>query len=582
MARLLNHLVDEAALRAPEAVAVRCGGESLLYQQLARRSNGLARVLLETGLRKRDRVAVLLTRTFQVPISFYGIAAAGGILVPIDPKSPAQQVIRILRATGAQRLITEPRKGAVAREALAACPEVSHIVGLEPQDEEMEGQSELASRHYIPWPTVLEEACDQPPPVDVIDLDPAYILHTSGSTGEPKLIQHTHRSALSFVEWAAAEYSLTAEDRLSNHSSHHTCFATFDYYAAARAGAATVLLTPAVLMMPGSLSTLLEQERVSVWYSVPTALVQLSLRGSLEARDLSALRWVLFAGETFPEKHLRRLQKQLPGARFSHVYGSTEVNVCTYYHLPQPRDLETGDLETGDFETDDLETGDLETSDLGTSDLGTTVTEDPLPGDPLPIGRACSTSGTLVVDEQLRPVPRGETGELLVRGSTLMSGYWGDPERNLTALVRQTQAGDLEEIYFRTGDRVRESEDGQLAFVARTDRQVKVRGFRVELEEVEAALLSLDGVNEGAVVTVPDGEGSLAIQAAVVLSSRRPEGMDAPAGDAGDGGERELLSQLKKALPMQAIPSRIAILDSLPRTPTGKTDRNTLRQRLTT
>jgi acyl-coenzyme A synthetase/AMP-(fatty) acid ligase len=161
----------------------------------------------------------------------------------------------------------------------------------------------------------------------LVDLDPSYILHTSGSTGTPKLILHTHRSAMSFVEWAADEYSLTPDDRLSNHSSHHTCFATFDYYVAARVGATTVILTPALLMMPSSLSALLEAERVSVWYSVPTALVQLSLRGDLESRDLRAIRWVLFAGETFPEKHLLRIRHQLPDARFSHVYGSTEVNV---------------------------------------------------------------------------------------------------------------------------------------------------------------------------------------------------------------------------------------------------------------
>lgn len=561
MPRLLSHLVDEAAQRDPEAVAVRCGGESLRYGQLARRSNGLARVLLETGLERRDRVAVLLTRSFRVPISFYGVFAAGGILVPIDPRSPPEQIVRILRATGAHRLITEPEKSAAAREALAACPEVTHIIGLEPVQEADDkardevtapgrnlGRDPITRRRYIPWATVLElasePASEQPPAVTMIDLDPAYLLHTSGSTGTPKLIQHTHRSALSFVEWAATEYSLTSADRLSNHSSHHTCFATFDYYAAARAGAATILLTPAVLMMPASLSALLEQERVSVWYSVPTALVQLSLRGSLESRDLSALRWVLFAGETFPHKHLLRLMEQLPAARLSHVYGSTEVNVCTFYHLPVLADGKA-----------------------------------PLTDGPLPIGRACSTSGTRVVDDQLRPVDRGKTGELLVRGSTLMSGYWGEPQRNLAALVRQPQVGGLEEIYFRTGDQVREREDGQLTFVARTDRQIKVRGFRVELEEVESALLSLDGVDEAAALSVPDGEGSLAIRAAVVLNGDRSDSTAKPGGAA---TERELLVQVKKLLPLQAIPETITLVDSLPRTPTGKTDRNALRERLTT
>jgi amino acid adenylation domain-containing protein len=513
-------MVEDAALRHPEAPAARCDGATLSYGQLARRANGLARILVETGLQRRDRVGVLLRKCLDVPVAFYGVLAAGGTLVPIDPRSPVEQVIRILRATGATHLVSEPEKRDVVRAALSACPEVHHVVGLAPDD--------TAPVPSVPWTTVAEEERDRPPAVAVIELDPSYILHTSGTTGIPKLILHTHHSAMSFVDWAVSEYDLTRDDRLTNHSSHHTCFATFDYYAAARAGAATVILTPAALMLPASLSALLEQERVTVWYSVPTALVQLSLRGELESRDLGSIRWVLFAGETFPGKHLRRIVQQLPGARFSHVYGSTEVNVCTYYHLPE---------------------------------LGA------LAG-PLPIGRACSTASTLVVDGAMQPVAAGDAGELLVRGSTVMSGYWGEPERNRQVLVRRPFAGGIDEVYFRTGDRVRALEDGTLAFVARDDRQVKVRGHRVELEEVETALLSLAAVEEAAVFTVPDGEGSCAIRAAVVVGSGE------------SSSQRDLLAGLRRVLPLHAVPAEVAFLHSLPRTPTGKVDGRALRAQL--
>jgi amino acid adenylation domain-containing protein len=520
MSVLLHRLIERAASRDPEAPAARCDGETLTYGELARRANGLARVLLGTGLERRDRVAVLLGKGLDVPVGLYGVLAAGGALVPIDPKSPVEQVVRILQATGARHLVTEPAKRELVRQALAGCPGVSHVVGLE------EGDGLPVSP--TPWAVVAEEADDRPPPVATIDLDPAYVLHTSGSTGTPKLILHTHRSAMSFVEWAVSEYSLTRDDRLSNHSSHHTCFATFDYYAAAGAGATTVILKPAVLMMPGSLSALLERERVSVWYSVPTALVQLSLRGALETRDLSSIRWVLFAGETFPEKHLRRVMRQLPGARFSHVYGSTETNVCTFYHLPPEIDG----------------------------------------GRPLPIGRACSNAETLVVDEDLEAVPEGEVGELLVRGATVMSGYWGAPERNRRALVRRPADGGFEEVYFRTGDRVRALADGDLTFVARADLQIKVRGHRLELEEVETALLSLEPVEEAAAFAIPDGEGSNTVRAAVV------------AGAGGVSSRREILAGLRQILPPHAVPAEVDLLDALPRTPTGKVDRKALRARL--
>ena len=517
MTVLLNRMLDAAALRRPEAAAVRCDGATLTYEQLARRANGLAQTLVASDLQRRDRVAVLLRKGLEVPVGFYGVLAAGGTLVPIDPRSPVEAVVDILRTTGATHVVSEPAKQQIVRTALRACPEVGHVIGLEP------AEHEPFSCHS--WARVSEAEADQPPDVAVSDLDPSYILHTSGSTGRPKLIQHTHRSAMSFVDWAVGEYGLTSGDRLSNHSSHHTCFATFDFYAAARAGAATVILTPAVQMMPASLSALLERERVSVWYSVPTALVQLSLRGDLESRDLGAMRWILFAGESFPEKHLRRLMRQLPEARFSHVYGSTEVNVCTYYHLPQPSELQW----------------------------------------PLPIGRPCSNSRTEIVDGDLRPVPEGRVGELLVRGSTVMTGYWGEPERNRSVFVRPTSAGDTEDVYFRTGDRARVLEDGNLAFVARNDLQVKVRGHRVELEEIENALLSLDSVQEAAAFTVPDGEGSSAIQSVVVVDN------------GGWAGSKEVLSALKKVLPAYCVPAAITRLDSLPRTPTGKVDRRSLR-----
>jgi amino acid adenylation domain-containing protein len=506
--RVLGRLVEAAAMRHADGVAVRLGEVSLYYGALVRRVNGLARVLVSTGLQRGDRVAVWLGRTFDVPVSFHGTFVAGGALVPIDPKSPIDQAAEIIRSTGATHLVTEPSRTEAVLEVLAQCPDLRHIVGI---------TDSSGPATCTPWSSVLQEEGDQPPGIEVTERDPAYILHTSGSTGRPKLILHTHSSAISFVEWAAAEYALTSDDRLTNHSSHHTCFATFDFYAAARAAATTVLLTPSALMMPATLSSLLEREGVTVWYSVPAALVQLSLRGDLENRDLRSLRWVLFAGETFPGRHLRRLREQLPGARFSHVYGSTEVNVCTFYHLPE------GDLAPG----------------------------------PLPIGRSCSTSSALVADASMQPVAQGEAGDLFVRGSTVMSGYWNDDERNREVLV---QRPGEEGVYFRTGDRARLLADGNLAFVARADRQVKIRGHRVELDEVEGALVSLPAVEEAAAYTVPDAEGSSALHAAVVV------------GGNGSTDGRALTGELKTILPPHAIPSLISVVESMPRTPTGKVD----------
>jgi amino acid adenylation domain-containing protein len=519
MAVTLHHLALEAAERRPDGEAVRCDGEGLGWAELVRRSHGVARALREAGVRRGDRVAVLLAKSFHVPVAFYGVYAAGGALVPIDPKAPRSQVVRILNATGARHVVTEPARRGALEALLGDCPEVIHVLGC---DGSLPGNVATT-----PWPALAELASDAPPAANVGGLDTSYIMHTSGSTGEPKLIRHTHASALAFAEWAAAEYGLSPGDRLTNHSSHHTCFATFDYYAAARAAATTVVLTPAAMMMPVSLAELLEREAVSVWYSVPTALVQLLLRGDLDARDLEPLRWVLFAGEVFPQKHLAALMQQWPQARFSHVYGSTEVNICTCYHLEAKQK----------------------------------------PPAHLPIGRPCSNARALVVDEGLDPVPTGTPGELLIHGSTVMTGYWNDAERNRESLLHRPAPGGFEDTWFRTGDRVVQAGDGTLAFSGRADLQVKIRGFRVELEEIEHALLALDPVQEAMAVAVPDGQGSSLVRAAVVCASDSPV------------SQKTLQDGLRAALPAYALPSTIEQLTALPRTPTGKVDRKALAAR---
>ncbi|MEO0438052.1 MAG: amino acid adenylation domain-containing protein [Pseudomonadota bacterium] len=516
MAIALHQLAIEAAGQRPEGEAVRCGNEALRWAELVLNSNGMAHALNGFGLKRGDRVAVFLTKSLRVPVAFYGVFAAGGALVPIDPKTPIDQAVRILRRTGARFLVSEVSRTSVVTSLLAACPEIKYVLGL--------NCDMPAGVNSAPWSTVDELASYSGPDLRIGSLDNSYIMHTSGSTGEPKLICHTHSSAIAFAEWSAREYGLTCDDRLSNHSSHHTCFATFDFYAAARAAAATVLLPPAAMMMPASLAELLERECITVWYSVPTALVQLLLQGNLAERNLNALRWVLFAGEVFPDKHLRALCAILDHARFSQVYGSTEVNVCTYYHLPA----------NGAFPN------------------------------PLPIGQPCAGDRALVVNETLDRVSCSEAGELLISGATVMTGYWGDPERNGRAFVSRSEPGGFEARWFRTGDQVKQDDDGNLIFAGRTDYQVKVRGFRVELEEIESALLSINSVRE-AVALAMNGEDGDAQLCAVIVCDPLVEIT-----------ERDLRSNLQHTLPPYAIPSELHLASSLPRTPTGKIDRKAL------
>jgi acyl-coenzyme A synthetase/AMP-(fatty) acid ligase len=273
----------------------------------------------------------------------------------------------------------------------------------------------------------------------------------------------------------------------------------------------------------------MQDERLSVWYSVPFALIQLLLRGQLEARDLSALRWVLFAGEPFPTKHLRAIMQLLPGARFSNLYGPTETNVCTYYHVDAA----------------------------------------PAEDQAVPIGRPCDNVEDLVVDGDDRPVPLGEVGELLIRGGVVMRGYWGQPEKTSRGFYRRPVSGASDDVFYRTGDLVQQGADGHYRYLGRKDRQIKTRGYRVELDEIEVALLAHDAVEEGAVYAVPDGQGSHLIEAAVIP---RP-GMELTSD--------QVVAHLAARLPPYALPVRITITEEFPRTSTGKINRRELQLQAT-
>lgn len=522
MGFLLFHGLDNAAERTPQQEAVRIWDRSISYGELAGRSNALARVLAENGVRRGDRVGILQRKGIEAVVALYGIMKAGAAYVPLDMTAPADRHARIVADCGLDTLVATPESRSSIEQLVRAGGGALHVVGIE--------EGSVAGVRATPWSAVEKEVeSGQRASAAPVEDDLAYILYTSGSTGVPKGIMHSHRSALAFAEWGCTKYGLRADDSVSNHAPLHFDLSTFDYFATAIAGARTVVIPEEVTRLPASLSELMQDERITVWYSVPSALIQLLERGDLRRRKLDALRWVLFAGEPFPTKHLRTLMELLPGVAFANLYGPTETNVCTSYEL------------TGGPPTDDQ---------------------------PIPIGHPCDNTEAIVVDEADREVAPGAVGELLVRGAVVMKGYWGRPDLNDRAFYKRHAAPGLEQRYYRTGDLVRLGTDGEFSFLGRKDRQVKVRGFRVELDEIEVALLSHGAVAEAAVYPIPGEAGIARVEAAVIL---RP-GMISQA--------EQLQAHLAQRLPPQAMPSEIRLVADFPRTSTGKIDRNRLRDHL--
>ena len=461
---MIHELVRAAAERDGESVAVRAGSQALTYAELDRRSSRLAHALLDHGVGAGDRVGLLLEKSPEALVGIYGIHKAGATYVPLDEQAPAGRLAYIARDAGIGCLITSVERAAGWPELIAAGAPLRTLVVAG------EGEVDPAGTTAVPWDAL--DAYPQAAPDLRADPDRlAYILYTSGSTGEPKGVMLSHRNGLAFVDWAAREVGVGPEDRLSSHAPLHFDLSTFDLFAAAWGGASVTLVPREASVFPIELTRFIGDAEISVWYSVPSILTMLVLRGGLDSASLPRLRAILFAGEVFPTKYLLRLMELVPRARYLNLYGPTETNVCTWY-----------EVEHGDALADGV-----------------------------PIGYAIDNVELIVEGPDGRPVGRGEIGELLVRGPTVMHGYWGDPER-----TARTLTADAHERTYRTGDLVREALGGALMFLGRRDSQVKTRGYRVELGEIESALYTLGAVVECAVVAIADEQITNRLKAFVV------------------------------------------------------------------
>jgi amino acid adenylation domain-containing protein len=510
-AALIHELLQRAVAAHPDHTAVADSGRTLTYDELDQATSRLAHALLDCGVQPGDRVGLLLEKSLEAVIGVYGILKAGCAYVPLDERSPASRLAGITSDAGIRCLVTERVRAHDWEAMIAGGASLDTLIVAG------ETASTDARTRVVPWSS-LDDYPAQVPETRASGDMLSYILYTSGSTGVPKGVMHSHSSALAFVEWAAAEIGVGPEDRLSSHAPFHFDLSTFDLFAAAAASAAVVLVPREASVFPRELARFIREAGITVWYSVPSALSMLATRGGLAEEGLDELRAVLFAGEVFPTKYLRQLMELVPRARFYNLYGPTETNVCTWYEVP--RGERTGP-------------------------------------DPIPIGRPIPGDDVRVVDEDGGSVPAGATGELLVHGATVMLGYWGDPER--TALVLETAGG--ERIY-RTGDLVSEASDGNLMFVGRRDAQVKSRGYRIELGEIENALHAHDQVAECAVVAIPDELVTNRLKAFVVPR----EGLAAP----------EIMHWCRERLPPQMVPDEVELCTELPRSSTGKIDRRHL------
>ncbi len=515
MAYVLQQLLTKSASRLPEKTAVWARGRSISYRELDELSNRLAHLLQQHGVKKGDRVGLLFPKCLESVVCMFAIMKAGGVYVPIDPQAPGDRVSYILNNCGIEVLITLDEKRRAFDDATRQG--LRHCIVLDEARESGNGNG------IIPWSLLSQYPASHAPAVTLTETDLAYILYTSGSTGRPKGVMLSHQNALTFVEWCADKFQITDRDRLSNHAPLHFDLSVFDVYNAIEAGATVYLVTEEIALFPTTLAKFMETHEISVWYSVPSALVLLLLHADLKAERLPRLRTILFAGEVFPMKYLKQLAELLPAVELDNLYGPTETNVCTYYRVDRER----------------------------------------LAGmEKLPIGIACENTEVFAVNDQDEIVAKpGGSGELCVRGPSVTYGYWGDTEKTRKMVVPNRFQPNFEEKIYRTGDLVTLAEDGNYYFVGRRDSMIKSRGYRIELGEIESALLSHPAVREAAAVAVPDDVVGNRIKA--IVASHSLQSIKAA----------DLQQHCATRIPRYMIPELIEFRESLPKTSTGKVDR---------
>jgi amino acid adenylation domain-containing protein len=520
MAYILQQLLQKSAARYPEKLAVWARGCSLTYRELEQRSNQLAYLLQERGVRKGDRVGIYFPKCVESVIAMLGIVKAGAVYVPLDPQAPAERVGYIIGNCGIRVLITREDKRRGLDDATLKSLSFTVLIDEGPQSSNGGG--------LVPWAMLEAYPAEHAPKVVTTETDLAYILYTSGSTGRPKGVMLTHQNALTFIEWCADIFKITSDDRLSNHAPLHFDLSVFDVYNALEAGASLYMITEDLALFPAKVARFIETQGITIWYSVPSALTLLLLHANLSAEKLNRLRIILFAGEVFPMKYLQQLAQLLPHTDLFNLYGPTETNVCTYYKVERKR--------------------------LASMDK-------------LPIGIACENTEVFAVNDQNEIVTQaGGTGELYVRGPSVTYGYWADAEKTKKMVLPNSFQPNFEEKIYRTGDLVQLAEDGNYYFLGRRDSMIKSRGYRIELGEIESALLSHSAVKEAVAIAIPDDVVGSRIRAVVAFH----DGVTLAA--------PELQQYCGTRIPRYMIPEAIEFRQQLPKTSTGKVDRVQLAQ----
>jgi amino acid adenylation domain-containing protein len=534
----LGELFAAQAARTPDAPAVRCEERCLTYRQLAERSERLARRLLRLGVGPEVAVGLLVEPSVEAIVGLLGVLAAGGAYVPLDPGAPVERLAAMLEDARVAVVLT--RGAAAGKAALEPPARLLLRIDLESEPPQAPNRQRLpAGRASAPAPRARRSGGGGQRARRAHPDNLAYVLYTSGSTGRPKGVAITHRSVIN--------YTLGIAERLASGgrggSGDGGPGASFALVQPLTVDSSVTAIFPPLLtggclhVVPrdGSLdaralAATFARHPIDCLKIAPSHLAALCAGTTGEAALLPR-RWLIVGGEPSQLAWLRRLADAAPECTVFNHYGPTEATVgMLMYHVGRERGA------------------------AGAAFSAAT-----------PVGRPLANARAYLLDERLRPVPRGSLGRLYIGGACLARGYLGRPELTAAVFVPDPFSAQAGGRLYDSGDLMRSTARGDLVFVGRRDQQVKIRGFRVELGEIEAAVARHPAVREAVVRTWEESPGRQALAAWVVARGGAP--VPTPA---------ELRQFLAAKLPEYMAPSAVVALDALPRTPHGKLDAKAL------
>lgn len=548
---MIHTAMSEAAAANPEHCAVWGTEGTLTYAELDKQSSSLASWVNHKLPGTGHHIALLMPKCLNAVIAIFGILKSGNTYAPLGENWTHSRLQKIFDSSKFALCITH-----LSAEDSSEFAQFTDLSFLQADSEDWIqalATADIPNNRSDDTPgsctaNKAKEGAHDKVKEDAHDnvtylaktfkpADLAYILYTSGSTGVPKGVCVSHRAASHFPMWAIAEYGLCEQDRIASVSPLTFDLTTFDLFATLGAGATLYLVPENLKIFPARLSKFLVEHNITRMYAVPSTLILLAQRGKLKERDFSQLKSVIFAGEEFPVPQFRQLTNLLPDhIGYSNLYGPTETNVCTYFHVPR------------EFNESSMPLGHA------------------LPGMHLFVRRNADTTSE---------PDRHMEGELCVSGPSVMSGYLGQKHLDSSVWVETIQGSEPQA--YATGDQTSLSADGLWNYHGRIDKMVKIWGYRVELGEIENCLLSHNQVEQAVVVKRPPGSSAGdELMGFVVRNDKICNSVNNL--QENDSFVAKMLTHCKAHLPQYMVPKTIKTVPDLPMNNSGKIDRLQLEQ----